>query len=162
MHSGVRTRSSGIQQRGLRRHVRECVPCHRLPVSPSSRHAGGHHRVSAVFYTRRAGAGAAGAGGAAVFLAELQKTEEINTMLFISDIHNINIKGGEINLKWPESLAECGLALFPRRIKTGTGVTIKQHFIFIYIRIDLSNRNRARADIKFVPSEFARQRVSAH
>jgi hypothetical protein len=50
LHSGVRTKSSGIQQRGLRRHVREHVPCHRLPVSPSSRHAGGHHRVRGAFY----------------------------------------------------------------------------------------------------------------
>lgn len=35
---------------------------HRLPVSPSSRHAGGHHRVRCIFYMREARRGASACG----------------------------------------------------------------------------------------------------
>lgn len=42
-HSGVRTNSSGLQQRGLRRNGGRCLlALHRLPVQPSGRKAGGH------------------------------------------------------------------------------------------------------------------------
>ena len=88
LHSGVRTKSSGIQQRGLRRHVREHVSCHRLPVSPSSRHAGGHRRVSGAFYISCAAMAGAGRG---VFKYGYMKNRKSRANKVISNIHQLNI-----------------------------------------------------------------------
>jgi hypothetical protein len=52
MHSGGVSKSSGLQQRGLRRIVGECISRYRLPVSPSSWITRGHHSVRRAFYTK--------------------------------------------------------------------------------------------------------------